>query len=188
MLGEIFPEGYDTDGRPTFRPDQLHRRRFPATFPNPITGCLQRISGSLVKATATTWPGMPGGNYWEWDSPLRRWDDWRRSRQTCLGDFRKRGKAVLWPQACFLSLRFPRPEAFRYRPDVSGEWDGDKPKFFVHKPKRYIPPTSQMPWLLIEWLLFQVGNFLLLLYLITVGVPKFIHRKLFKPKKVLHRT
>lgn len=33
MIAELFPEAYDTQGRPTFRPDQLHRRRFPSTFP-----------------------------------------------------------------------------------------------------------------------------------------------------------
>ncbi len=33
MIAELFPEGYDTEGRPTFRPDEKHRGRFPATFP-----------------------------------------------------------------------------------------------------------------------------------------------------------
>jgi transglutaminase superfamily protein len=33
MIAEIFQEAYDTEGRPSFRPDQLHRRRFPSTFP-----------------------------------------------------------------------------------------------------------------------------------------------------------
>jgi Transglutaminase-like superfamily len=33
MIAEIFLEAYDVEGRPAFRPDQLHRRRFPSTFP-----------------------------------------------------------------------------------------------------------------------------------------------------------
>jgi len=33
MIAEIYPEAYDVDGRPTFRPDQRHRGHFPATFP-----------------------------------------------------------------------------------------------------------------------------------------------------------
>jgi hypothetical protein len=35
MIAEIFPEAYDTTGRPTFRPDQQRRSRsrFPSTFP-----------------------------------------------------------------------------------------------------------------------------------------------------------
>lgn len=33
MIAEIYPEAYDVEGRPTFRPDQLHRHRFPSTFP-----------------------------------------------------------------------------------------------------------------------------------------------------------
>jgi hypothetical protein len=33
MIAEIFPEAYDIEGRPAFRPDKLHRRRFPSTFP-----------------------------------------------------------------------------------------------------------------------------------------------------------
>jgi hypothetical protein len=33
VIAEIFPKAYDVDGRSTFRPDQLHRRRFPSTFP-----------------------------------------------------------------------------------------------------------------------------------------------------------
>jgi len=33
MIAEIFPQAYDTEGRPTFRPDQKRRSRFPSTFP-----------------------------------------------------------------------------------------------------------------------------------------------------------
>jgi Bacterial transglutaminase-like cysteine proteinase BTLCP len=33
MIAEIFPEAYDTEGRPTFRPDLKRRSRFPSTFP-----------------------------------------------------------------------------------------------------------------------------------------------------------
>lgn len=33
MIAELFPEAYDIEGRPTFRPDQKRRDRFPATFP-----------------------------------------------------------------------------------------------------------------------------------------------------------
>src|SRR5215469_4846749 len=33
MIAKLFPEAYDVQGRPTFRPDQRHRGRFPATFP-----------------------------------------------------------------------------------------------------------------------------------------------------------
>ena len=33
MIAEIFPDAYDIQGRPTFRPDKLRRRRFPSTFP-----------------------------------------------------------------------------------------------------------------------------------------------------------
>jgi hypothetical protein len=33
MIAEVFPEAYDTVGRPTFRPDQRRRRRFPTSFP-----------------------------------------------------------------------------------------------------------------------------------------------------------
>ncbi len=33
MIAKIFPDAYDTEGRPTFRPDQQRRRRFPSTFP-----------------------------------------------------------------------------------------------------------------------------------------------------------
>jgi hypothetical protein len=33
MIAEIFPEAYDTEGRPTFRPDQRRHSRFPSTFP-----------------------------------------------------------------------------------------------------------------------------------------------------------
>ena len=33
MIAELFPEAYDVEGRPTFRPDQKRRGHFPATFP-----------------------------------------------------------------------------------------------------------------------------------------------------------
>jgi hypothetical protein len=33
MIAEVFPEAYDTEGRPTFRPDQRKRSRFPSSFP-----------------------------------------------------------------------------------------------------------------------------------------------------------
>jgi hypothetical protein len=33
MIAEVFPEAYDAEGRPTFRPDQRRRRRFPSSFP-----------------------------------------------------------------------------------------------------------------------------------------------------------
>jgi len=33
MIAEIFPQAYDTEGRPTFRPDRKRRSRFPSTFP-----------------------------------------------------------------------------------------------------------------------------------------------------------
>jgi hypothetical protein len=33
MIARIFPDAYDTQGRPTFRPDQKRRGRFPSTFP-----------------------------------------------------------------------------------------------------------------------------------------------------------
>jgi len=33
MIAEVFPEAYDTEGRPTFRPDQRKRGRFPSSFP-----------------------------------------------------------------------------------------------------------------------------------------------------------
>jgi hypothetical protein len=33
MIAKLFPEAYDVEGRPTFRPDQRHRGRFPSTFP-----------------------------------------------------------------------------------------------------------------------------------------------------------
>jgi hypothetical protein len=33
MIAEVFPEAYDTKGRPTFRPDQRRRSRFPSSFP-----------------------------------------------------------------------------------------------------------------------------------------------------------
>src|ERR1700674_2842232 len=33
MIAEIFHQAYDTEGRPTFRPDQKRRSRFPSTFP-----------------------------------------------------------------------------------------------------------------------------------------------------------
>jgi hypothetical protein len=32
VIAEIFPDAYD-EGRPTFRPDKLRRKRFPSTFP-----------------------------------------------------------------------------------------------------------------------------------------------------------
>jgi hypothetical protein len=33
MIAEVFPEAYDTKGRPTFRPDQRRRSHFPSSFP-----------------------------------------------------------------------------------------------------------------------------------------------------------
>jgi transglutaminase-like cysteine proteinase BTLCP len=33
LIAELFSEGYDTEGRPTFRPDEKRRGRFPSTFP-----------------------------------------------------------------------------------------------------------------------------------------------------------
>lgn len=33
MIAELFPEAYDVQGRPTFRPDQKHWSHFPSTFP-----------------------------------------------------------------------------------------------------------------------------------------------------------
>ena len=33
MIAELFPQAYDVEGRPTFRPDQKHRSRLPSTFP-----------------------------------------------------------------------------------------------------------------------------------------------------------
>lgn len=87
------------------------------------------------------------------------WNDRRRLPKTCLGNFRKRRQAFSrGVQAPFPSLRFPRLEALRYRPDVFVEWDGHKPKFLFHKPKRYLPPTNQMPWLILERLLFHIAN------------------------------
>lgn len=33
MIARLFPEAYDTQGRPTFRPDQKRRSHFPSSFP-----------------------------------------------------------------------------------------------------------------------------------------------------------
>ena len=33
MIAELFPDAYDVEGQPTFRPDKLRRKRFPSTFP-----------------------------------------------------------------------------------------------------------------------------------------------------------
>jgi hypothetical protein len=99
--------------------------------------------------------------------------------------FEKGGKHyLLEPQACFLSLRFPRLDALRYRPDVSVGWGGEKPHFFFHKKRKFHPPASQAPLLVLEWVCYHVGVFLLIAYLLPVGLSKRLFGKVLKVKNV----
>jgi hypothetical protein len=90
---------------------------------------------------------------------------------------------LLEPQARYFGLRFPRLDALRYQPDVSVTWDGDKVHFYFHQPRKFVPPLTQFPLLLCEWVFYHLGSLLYFLYLTPVALAKFVRRKFFKPAK-----
>jgi hypothetical protein len=223
MIAEIFPEAYDIQGRPTFRPDQQRRRRFPSTFPigryvsHPLT--VQCKSLEDLRKFLKTCRGVSDKEQFGKDDYWMPPEDFERSRKGDCDDFamyawrqllemgynarfvagtvgdalnkhawvmfEKEGKHyLLEPQACFLGLRFPRLDALRYRPDVSVGWDGQKPHFFFHKERKFHPPVSQVPLLVLEWISYHVRIFLLIVYLLPIRLLKRLFRKLLKLKKV----
>ena len=94
---------------------------------------------------------------------------------------------LLEPQACFLGLRFPRLDALRYSPEVSVEWNGEKASFFFHKERKFLPPIAEMPVLVLEWVYYHLGLFLLTVYWLVVGLSRLVYRKLFGQKRTDHR-
>lgn len=221
MIAEIFPEVYD-EGRPTFRPDQLHRRRFPSTFPigryvtQPLTVKCQTLDD--LRKFLRTCRGVSDkeqfGKEDHWMPP----EDFEKSRKGDCEDFamyvwrqllqmgykarfvggrvddspvkhawvtfEKDGKHfLLEPQARFLGLWFPRLDALRYKPDVSVGWDGQKARFYFHKERSFIPPVLQIPQLVLEWVCYHLGHFFLVIYWLSIGIPKLIYRKLLRRKR-----
>ena len=222
MIAEIFPEAYDIEGRPTFRPDKLHRRRFPSTFPigryvtQPLTVKCQTLDD--LRRFLRTCRGVSDKEQFGKDEYWMPPEDFEKSKKGDCDDFamyawrqllemgykarfvggivgdspvkhawvtfEKDGKHfLLEPQARFLGLWFPRLDALRYKPDVSVGWDGQKAHFFFHKERSFTPPILLIPLLALEWTCYHLGHVLLVLYWLSIGVPKFIYRKLFRRKK-----
>ena len=225
MIAEIFPKVYD-QGRPAFRPDQVHRHRFPCTFPigryvtQPLTvkcQSLEDLRKFLRTCRGVTDKEQFGkADYWMPPEDFEKsrkgdCDDfamyaWRqllemgyKARFTAgrVGDsplrhawvtFEEEGKHfLLEPQARFLGLKFPRLDALQYKAEVSVEWDGKKPRFFFHKERKFLPPISQMPWLVLEWLYFHLGFLVLISYSLVVRSSRFAYRRLSGRNMPNHR-
>lgn len=219
MISEIFLEAYDVKGRPTFRPDQQRRRRFPSTFPigryfsQPLSvSCksLEELRKFLRGCRAVPDKEQFGkDDYWmppEEFERSRKGDcedfamyAWRqllamgytaRFVVGSVGDlpaghawvtFEKNGKHfLLEPQARFLGLKYPRLEALKYKPGVSVEWDGKSAHFFLHEERKFSPPISQIPLLVLEWIYYRVRIILLAVYSILVAIFKPLYRKGFR--------
>jgi hypothetical protein len=226
MIAELFPQAYDTEGRPTFRPDQKRRSRFPSTFPfgsyvsQPLTvkcNSIEDLRAFLRKCRyVSDEEQFDKKDYWmppqEFELP-RKGDcedfslyAWRQLLEMgykarfvggTVGDsllghawatFLKDGKHfLLEPQNRYIGLKTPRLDALRYKPNISAEWDGKQAHFFVHQERTFVPPVTQIPLLVLEWVFYRVRVVLWVAYVLLVRLLKLASRRLFPREKKDHR-
>jgi hypothetical protein len=98
--------------------------------------------------------------------------------------FQKGGKHfLLEPQDRYIGSNTPRLDALRYKPNISAEWDGKQAYFFVHQERNFVPPLTQIPFLVLEWAFYRLRIVLYVAYLLPVQLCKLAYRKLFRQEK-----